>query len=240
MSTSSEPLTLLESAAELRAAGTPWAEAARQLAVAPDELRRLAAGHRRDYERLSRRARNEVHRQAVSTAITTLISLMRSPDTQVGILAATTFVRYDTALMRHRGKGAAAQRERDAARTLTLGAESARAQDVRESAKVPNQQGVTAAKNVAQPPAPAAPKPTPQTPPAPAKPATAPVAATGPAPVDDLVRRRARLVDRYATGLGAPPPLVPDGRLDREIGRVVGKAALAGGETPPIPPVNPA
>ena len=43
MSATPEPLALLERAAELRAAGTPWADAAAQLAVDHRELRRLVA-----------------------------------------------------------------------------------------------------------------------------------------------------------------------------------------------------
>ena len=43
MSASAEPLALLGRAAELRADGTSWADAASQLCVTHDELRKLAA-----------------------------------------------------------------------------------------------------------------------------------------------------------------------------------------------------
>ena len=229
MSASPESLALLERAAELRAAGAHSADAAKQLAVGHDELRRLASEHYRDYERLSRRARNDLHRQAVSATIAALINLMQSPEPGVGIRAATTLVRYHTALLRHRDKGAVALLERDAARRHAADAEAARARNVQESTKVPNQQGVPAAKNAAQ-----------STASAPAKAATAPTSGKTPPPTDELARRRARLADQYAMGRGAPPLPVPDGRLDREIGRIVEKAAPPAGQTPPTPPVNPA
>ena len=228
MSASPESLALLERAAELRAAGTHWADAAKQLAVAHDELRRLAAENARDYERLSRRARADLHRQAVGAVVTTLINLMRSADPGVSLLAATTFVRYDSALLRHRGKAAGVQRERDAARRLTLGAENVRAQDVQESAKVQNRQGVAAANNGTQSGAPTAPPPCPKATPAGPKPTAtvqvAPTSAKTPPPSDESARR-ARLVERYALGRGAPPPLVPDDRLNLEIQRLAGRFA---------------
>jgi hypothetical protein len=169
MSASPESLTLLERAANLRALGNSWDETAQQLAVDQAELQQLASEHNRDYERLSRRARNELHRQAVGTALVTLIRLMRSTEPGVGILAATTFVRYDAALMRHCGKEAALRLERDMrqldideARTATREMHEPHARNVRESTEVKNQQGVASAKNVAKsPPSASAPAPKP-------------------------------------------------------------------------------
>jgi hypothetical protein len=210
MSASPESLAILKRAADLRALGRSWDEAANQLAVGLDELQRLASEHHRDYERLSRRARNELHRQAVSTALVTLIKLMSSPEPGVGILAATTFVRYDTALMRHRGKEAATrlervarELERDGERTITVNAREPRAQNVQESSEVLNRQKVDAAKNAAQSNAPAS---------AP-KPATAKPPTRASAPPDATARRKQRLLEDAVLGRTARTPLP---RGDRE------------------------
>ena len=179
--TSPESLDLLGRAAELRATGVPWADAATKLALDHDELRRVVSEHPRDYERLMRRARTDVLRETLDGALTALRTLVKSPDQSVCSRAATTIVRYELARMRHGTKQAGSRFERDARRAsrrdkVTDGAEKVRNENVSESAKVPNHQEVNAAKNVAQPTAPAsasavAPKP------APVPPATAPAAA---------------------------------------------------------------
>jgi hypothetical protein len=166
MTTSPESLALLGRAAELRAASTPWSDAAAQLAIGTEELRRLASENARDYDRLMRRARAEVLRESLDAALTTLRGLLKSSETGIGMKAATTIVRYDLARMRHGEKEAGARLERDARRSHRCGhepetpsteAKNPRAQNMPESPKVPTQQEVNPAKKEAQPHAPEAP-----------------------------------------------------------------------------------
>jgi hypothetical protein len=238
MSVSPESLALLERAAELRAAGTPWADAATRLAVTHDELRRLASEHRRDYERLSRRARDVARREAVADAVAALRRMVNTSDTRIGLSAATTLVRYELAMMRHGTQQAALRLDRK----LTLDAENGRNTNTSESTEVPKQQGVIAPKKTAQPsvqntPRPASPTPakaavatattTPQDKPA------APVAATGPIPPEELARRRRLLLNDFA--LGRAVPLDRNDRVDQEVTRIV-DGLLVGGKVDDAPP----
>ena len=132
-----------------------------------------------------------------------------------------------------------------------LGRREARDKNASESAKVPNQQDVNAAKKAAQsaappvtpsaapaPPSPAkatppaAPAPAPATPSAPAKPAAAvapapaspspaPVAGKLQAPLDDAARRKLRLVDDFALGRAAQSPLERGKRQTLEVERLI-------------------
>jgi hypothetical protein len=220
MTTSPESLALLGRAAELRASGVPWSDAATKLALDHDELRALVSDHSRDYDRLMRRARNDVLRETLDAALAALRTHVASPEPKMSMRAATTIVRYELARMRHGGKEAGSRLERDTRRTKpTAEAREMRNQNVPESTEVPKEQEVNAAKNVAQSTAPGsaspvAPKPTPATPvppapPAPAVPApTAPAARNQQAPLDDAARRRQRLVDDCA--LGRTPPALGD------------------------------
>ena len=99
--TSPESLALLGRAAELRASGVPWADAATKLAVGHDELRKLASEHSRDYDRLMRRARNDVLRETLDAALAALRTHVTSPEPKMSMRAATTIVRYELARMRH-------------------------------------------------------------------------------------------------------------------------------------------
>jgi hypothetical protein len=221
---SPESLALLGRAAELRATGVPWSDAATQLTVGQDELRKLASEHARDYDRLMRRARNDVLRETLDAALTALRGHLASPDRGASMRAATTIVRYELARMCHGGKEAGSRLERDARRTKpTAEAREVRNQNVPESTKVPNQQEVNAAKNGTHSTAsgsasPVAPKPTPSspapvappasTPAAPPAPTAAAVAGKNQAPLDDVARRRQRLVDDFA--LGRVPAVLGD------------------------------
>jgi hypothetical protein len=97
-----EPLALLGRAAELRAGGTPWDDVAAKLAVAVDDLRRLAAEHARGYARLVRRAQREFVRETMHATVARLRDLLKSQQEGVAMMAAATLVRYDLAKMRHR------------------------------------------------------------------------------------------------------------------------------------------
>src|SRR5436190_8675804 len=135
------PLALLTRAAELRAAGTPWPDAAAQLKVGHAELRRLPAEHARDYERLARRARTDFIRETLHEALAALRDQLKSSDDRIRFMAATTIVRYELARMRHGAKSAGAGLERDARRSRrpsTIGAENAPAEHVPESPKAPH------------------------------------------------------------------------------------------------------
>jgi hypothetical protein len=227
--TSPEPLGLLERAAELRARGRSWDEAAARLSLGHDELRKLVADHTRDYGRLERRARADVLQATRHLALRTLRELMASPEDRVRMVATTTFVRYDLALKRHGDKEAESRLERDTSphkrdRT-TGGAGKTRDKNMSESSEVKNQQDVAAPKNVAQTTAPKA--ATPAAKPAPAatqaaaqaKP-TAPIAAQGQVPPEELARRRRLLLNDFTRG-GAARPLGKADRLDQEVGRLV-------------------
>ena len=223
-STSPESLALLGRAAELRAAGTPWADAATQLAVGVDELRRLAAGHARDYDRLARRARAELLRETLDAALAALRARLNSPDPGVSLLAATTIVRYDLARMRHGLKDAGTRLERDSRRSprkLTIGAHNARAGSVPESPEVPARQEVVAAKNVTQSGPPAGASAGPSRPAATPPAAPPPVAAGNPAPLDDAARRRLRLIDNFALGRTAHAAPAQDKRQTLEVDRLI-------------------
>ncbi len=60
-----EPLTLLDRAAERRAAGKPWLAVSGELQIADSELRTLRVANARTYDRLTRRAEREFHRETV-------------------------------------------------------------------------------------------------------------------------------------------------------------------------------
>jgi hypothetical protein len=204
MSASPESLALLNRAAELRAAGTPWSDAATQLAVEHAELRRLVAEHGRDYERLARRARTELRRDTLHEALAALRTQLQSPDDRVKFLAATTVIRYEMALMRYGDKAAAEGLERSTRRPRKLAAEAhdVRAENVSESPKVPNPKDVNGAQKVAQSSAPAAPATPPQ---APARPV--PPVATNNAPPLSEAERRKRLVMQAAVRPAVSAPL---------------------------------
>ena len=164
MTTTPESLALLAGAAELRAAGAHWPDAAAQLAVDPKELRRLAAEHAGEYAKLARRARAEVEREALAVTIATLRELMRSPEPGVRLLAATTYVRYHLSTLRHDTAKARARLQSDAKRIeefdakplpplpplprLPQGTKTARAANASDSAEVAKQQAIAAAKTV--------------------------------------------------------------------------------------------
>src|SRR5689334_468248 len=120
MTTSPESLALLGRAAQLRAEGVHWPDAAEQLALGHDQLRRLVADHHRDYERLVRRARADVLREATDEALAVLRAQLNSPERRVSLTTATTIVRYDLAVMRHGAREARDRLER-AARRARLG-----------------------------------------------------------------------------------------------------------------------
>ena len=201
---SPESLALLERAAELRATGTPWPDTAKKLAVGVEALRTLAAEFQPDYDRLARRARDEVFRDTFREALTTLRNLLATEDTRTKFLAATTIVRCEMTRMRLSTKEAGDRVEYDTHPLNrndhpSVEVKTPRARNTSESPKVQNQQEVNAAKKVAQPTAPPV-TPKPATP-APA----APVAAKQPAPQDDAAARRKRLlVDKFALGHLAP------------------------------------
>ena len=191
---------------------------AAQLAVDAQELRKLASEHARDYERLTRRARNEVLRESLDAALATLRSKLTSPELRVSMVAATTIVRYDLARMRYGQKDAGAKLDRESRRSsrresMADKAHEVRNENVRESTKVTNPQDVNAAKKSAQstPKAPAnaapsPPAPTPQTAtPQPAPPVT-PVAQPGKPSVADAIRRE-RLLEKFARGQTPPAPI---------------------------------
>jgi hypothetical protein len=206
--TPSESLALLGRAAELRASGTHWADAAAQLSLGHDELRRLVSDHSRDYERLVRRARTDVLRETLDEALAALRTHLTSRDERVSMVAATTLVRYDLARTRLGAQEARTRLERRARKL--------RDENASESTKVTNKQEVKPTEKVAQtaapkpaasapaaPPGPAPAKPAPTTPTPPvAAPAAPPAAAK--APLDELARRRLRLLDDFA--LGRTPP----------------------------------
>jgi hypothetical protein len=235
-------LALLGRAAHLRASGRSWADAAAQLAVGQDELRRLAYEHSRDYDRLSRRARNEVLRESMDEAVGTLRRLLGSEDPDVGRMAAVTLVRYTMARMRQ-DLNAGGERP-PKPRKITVEAENVRAENSSELAKVTKRQDVDAAKKVAQPhpqppatrvPSPPAVAQPPATAPAPATPAASPAApGTAPAPTpahpatpppaakpsDAELLRRKRLLN--AAVLGQPlPPLSKDAPVPLEVDRLL-------------------
>jgi hypothetical protein len=210
MTTSPETLALLGRAAKIRAEGKSWADAAAQLAVGADELRRLAADHSRDYDRLARRARTEALREGMDEAVATLRRLLLSEDPDVSRMSALTLVRYTLARMR-KGLDVGGDALARKPRKITVQAENVRAENVSESAEVAKRQTVDAAKKVAQPQQPATRVPpppapaTPPAPPAPARPATPPPAAAQPSEAEKL--RRKRLLD--AAVLGHPGPRTP-------------------------------
>jgi hypothetical protein len=217
--TSPESLALLDRAAELRASGVPWPDAATRLALGHEELRRLVSEHSRDYERLVRRARTEVLRETLDAALTALRALVTSPEPGVGLKAATTIVRYDLARMRYDLKEAGDRLARKR-RKITAEAENVRAQNVSESSKGQDQQEVNAAKNVAQSPAPDAPAKPPVPPPAPARPA-APPAAKSTTPDAEAIRRK-RLFRAAVLGQPAPrTPLTKGVRQTLEVDRLI-------------------
>lgn len=187
MTTSSEPLALLSRAADLRAHGTPWNDTARQLAVEADPLHRLVAEHRRDYDRLARRARTEAARETFDAALAALRGLLKSEDPRVSLLAATTIVRYEMARMRRGERTARERLERDAQRVHRADrALPPLEPNVSESANVPKLQDVAAAKNGAQMVAPRPPA---------SKPAVV---------LDEAARRRERLLTAAVMNPFAP------------------------------------
>jgi hypothetical protein len=242
--TSPETLALLGTAARLRALGLSWADAAAQVSVGGDELRALVYEHRREYDRLSRQARDEVLRESMDEALTTLRRLLHSEDPDVSRMSALTLVRYTMARMR---QDLNAGGERPAKpRKITVHAENVRAESMSELAKVPKPPVVDATKNVAQPQPPAVPKPAPATPPAarvstpaPATPPAPPTNAQPPAPApaaaparpatppppaaklsDAELRRRKRILD--AAVLGQPlPRLSKDAPVPSEVDRLL-------------------
>jgi hypothetical protein len=226
--TSPESLALLGRAAQLRASGVPWPDAAAQLSLGHDELRRLVSDHSRDYERLVRRARTGVLRETLDEALAALRTHLASREERVSMVAATTLVRYDLARTRLGAQEARTRLERRARKL--------REQNASESSEVPNRQKVDATKNVAQT---AAPKPAAGAPaappgPAPAKtpagpatatptpPVTAPAAPpAAKAPLDELARRRLRRLNDFALGRAAPAPLARGSRQTLEVERLI-------------------
>jgi hypothetical protein len=223
--TSPESLALLGRAAQLRAEGVPRPDAATRLDLRHDHLRRLVAEHRRDYERLVRRARARVLREAADEAVATLRKQLHSEVPGVGPRVATTIVRYDLAKTRYDLLAAAARLRRGPRRADRRGepaedARGGRARDASGSTKVPNRQEVNAAKNVARPTAPPSePAPTPK--PAPVTPATAPAVRNRQLPLDDAARRGQRLVDDVALGRVPPAPLARGDRQTLEVDRLI-------------------
>ena len=226
--TSPESLALLGRAAELRASGVPWSDAAAQLSLGHDELRRLVSDHTRDYERLVRRARTEVLRETLDEAVAALRVHLASREERVSMVAATTLVRYDLARTRLGAQEARTRLERRAHKL--------REQNASESTEVTNKQDVTAAKNVAQTtaPRPAASAPAAPPGPAPAKPSVAPAPPTptppvaAPAappaakpPLDELARRRLRRLNDFALGRTPPASLVRGSRQALEVDRLI-------------------
>jgi len=220
MSASPETLDLLGRVAELRAAGVRWADAAAQLATDVQALRRLAAEHPRDYERLCRRARNELLRETLDAALASLREQMRAPETMVRLTAATTVIRYAMARMRHGEKAAAARLLRDTQpdgrRRLTAGFDSGRAPDVRESAEVQQPKEVAPAKTMT-PQAPSRPQP------ATVAKAIPPASAHAAPPPDALARKRNQLLVDLAVGRGAPATVARGDALDAEIDRLASR-----------------
>ena len=96
-----EKLLLLDRAAELRAAGTPWTAVATELKVADNELHTLRAANARAYDRLARQAEREFQRETVRATLTRLRELLKSTDEGVAMLAAGTVIRYELARMRN-------------------------------------------------------------------------------------------------------------------------------------------
>jgi hypothetical protein len=229
--TPSESLALLGRAAELRASGTHWADAAAQLSLGHDELRRLVSDHSRDYERLVRRARTDVLRETLDEALAALRTHLTSRDERVSMVAATTLVRYDLARTRLGAQEARTRLERRARKL--------REQNASESTEVTKRQKVDAPKNVAQTaaPRPAASAPTAPHAPAPAKTPAAPATATATpptpatasaapppaakAPLDELARRRLRRLNEFALGRTPPAPLVRGSRQTLEVERLI-------------------
>ena len=221
-----ETLALLGRAAELRASGTHWDRAAARLCLPHAELRKLVADHPRDYDRLVRRARAGVLREALDEALAVLRTHLGSRDERASLSAATTLVRYDLARTRLDAREARLRLERRARKL--------RDQDASGSAEVPGGRDVTAAKNVAQPAAPrpaagaAAPRTAPatakaKTPAAPATPPAAPAApqASAKAPLDELARRRLRRLNEVALGRTPPAPLARGSRQTLEVDRLM-------------------
>lgn len=221
MTTTPESLALLAGAAELRAAGAHWPDAAAQLAVDPKELRRLAAEHAGEYAKLARRARAEVEREALAVTIATLRELMRSPEPGVRLLAATTYVRYHLSTLRHDTAKARARLQSDAKRIeefdakplpplpplprLPQGTKTARAANASDSAEVAKQQAIAAGVTVfaAAPP---------------------PAAAKSQTPPDDADRRRQQLIDEFALRrVTAPPPANPVPAAKRKVVKPAGR-----------------
>src|SRR5262245_15843922 len=116
---SSQPvplLALLCRVAELRAAGTPWEAAAKQLGFEHAELRRFVAEHARDYERLARRARAEFRLEAFHEAIAALRKCLNSPDADERRLASASILRFEMTRLRHGVRDAGEELERLARR----------------------------------------------------------------------------------------------------------------------------
>jgi hypothetical protein len=105
-----DQLSLLDRAAELRAAGVAMTAAAERLKLTPDELRALIGGHRRDFQRLSRRAEREFDAELRRVALAKLMELMRGTNEAAAMFAAGTVIRYELARMRDD-----ARRRRDSA-----------------------------------------------------------------------------------------------------------------------------
>jgi hypothetical protein len=105
-----DKLSLLDRAAELRAAGTSLPVAAERLKLTTDELRALIGSNRRDFQRLSRRAEREFDAELRRVALAKLLELMRSNNEAAAMFAAGTVIRYELARMR-----AETRRRREAA-----------------------------------------------------------------------------------------------------------------------------
>jgi hypothetical protein len=249
MSASPEPLALLERAAELRATGMPWDQTAAQLSLGRDELRRLTAEHRRDYDRLLRRERAELLRETLDAALTALRTQIHSSDSRLSYLASCTFVRYRLACLRHSPEEARNRLQRDtsprAQKRMTADLARGPAPNTSESTKVQTQQDVIASKNVAQSTPQPAPSPAPQstpgvtvTPPAAAPSAVKPAStasANSPISPEERERRRRLLLNNFAQGRDSATPPGKDTRLDREIQRLADRPSLdeTGDDAPP-------
>ena len=95
-----EKALLLERAAELRAAGSPWTAVATELKVAADDLRTLRQSNTRLFDRLVRRADRESAADTLRATFARLRELLKSTNEKIAMLAAGTIIRFELARMR--------------------------------------------------------------------------------------------------------------------------------------------
>src|SRR4051812_41272559 len=101
---STPPPDLLERAAELRAAGSSWENAAKHLGSTPDELKALAAADRRAYRKLVREFLRDNMTDALAESVFFTRMLMRSEDEKISWKASDGYMRYDSNRYRHRDR----------------------------------------------------------------------------------------------------------------------------------------